>query len=454
MLRGMAVILFGLAISIESLAVQTPSPSKELSLLETIHLALANSSQLEVTRHQLSGEAANLELVKSKFFPTIDAGFSAGTVREYRADNISLLTSAAKKEAAEEVEYNNYEGSVSFVFNIFRGFQDIAALRKASAQRDKSENEHLLNRSEVIRKAILTYFGVQREKRKLTAEIEIKKLRESQLQDIKNRRQSGKDTELELLQAQYALSQQKPAIRRIETNIVIYTQQLIRLTGLDLSTSVKLTDSMGAAVAAIEKETKNTQLNELYKQALELNPAIAQLKAEEQTLDQERVKLRGMHLPSVDFVLEGKSQAERANELGEEANNRYSGMLQVSIPIFSGFSSVREQSAAAAAIAANRARQTQKREETLLNLSDAVQQLDLAKEEIDAQEINTKLADEAIKRAESLYKLGRITLTDLLQAYTDRIKASQLLADALYRRIESNVTLLHESGLLAGRPWD
>ncbi len=428
-------------------------PHHDLTLRRAIELALSSSAQITSMEALVARDTAQMDLSKSRFFPTVEANLAAGTVHEYRVDGIDTIVSTAPDDAAEKIEYNDYEGRVAFVWNLFRGFRDLTSLRESRINLERAEIQLQAVRSSILQQTILTYFGIERDQRKLDAELEIEKLRESQLRDIRSRQRSGRATDLETLQAQYELSQQKPAIRRIKASISQGKQKLIRLVGLELTVTLKLRDSMSEAVHAIEKQAQNVSLSELYKTALILSPVLLDLRAAEAGVEQERSRLLGQHLPSVDFVLEVRSRAQRLRDISEESSRRSSGMIQLNVPLFSGLSGLRERAVTYAQLRAVQAQQSYQREDLLLRLSDAYQQLDLAKGEIEAQEVNTNLADEAIKRADSLYGSGRITLTEVLRAYTDRINSSQLLADALFRRIEANVSLLHESGLLASRGW-
>jgi outer membrane protein TolC len=143
------------------------------------------------------------------------------------------------------------------------------------------------------------------------------------------------------------------------------------------------------------------------------------------------------HLPSVDFELFAKTKASRRTEVATAEATSYAGQVVLKVPLFSGLSSVWERREAAS-------RKKGLEEDRVIiwnrittDLYKSYKDWDLAKAKEKAETVNLKLTSQKIRSADSSYRNGRATLTDVLDSYSQDLAARRNLAQAQLDKLRS-----------------
>src|SRR6202012_5406029 len=102
---------------------------------------------------------------------------------------------------------------------LFSGFSTAAAVQSAKAAKEVQDQKLSTEKQNVRNDFIKAYFGIQWARRKLVSENEILELKKSRLEQVENRRQSGRATDLQGLQARLAVQSQQPRINSLNATL-------------------------------------------------------------------------------------------------------------------------------------------------------------------------------------------------------------------------------------------
>ncbi len=409
-----------------------------LTINDAVNKAMQNSAQIQAAEARRESARSQVKSANAGFLPSLSLEAQAGTLRDR-----STVPGEAEAPLVPR-DRNEYRANLLLKQNLFAGFRDIETLHKRKMAEQLRDLELEQMRSQIMVDVVRLYFAIQLAKIRLAATLETQQLREKQLKQVRDRARVGRATDLEVTEAQYAFEAEKPEIHLLKAEIETKTFQLIRLMGLKLDASLTLKDSLDTIQGFLGD--KNVSLPELYKQALTNNPDLKiKATAQEELTAEYRIQ-KARHLPELNIELRAGTSAFRQNEFGEPSSETYSGMLVLSVPLFSGFSSFSDRHSYEKSLMALKADESHKREDLFVALNQAFRQWHTAKSRIMAEQTNNKLADKTVSQAESLYRAGRATLQQVLDAYSKRLQAKRALAEAKYEQIVAHTDLLVLTG--------
>jgi len=409
------------------------SGAKQLSLEQAIAAAFRESPQLRQSRSFVDESRARTEVARASLGPKLDLNLELATARD-------RLASPNQPAPIVPRERNQYGGRLVLSQNLFAGFSDVNALRYARLSLVEKDAELSSVKNSVAKAVIERYFYIQLLQRKLSAENEVQQLRANQLKDLQSRLQVGRATELELLQARYALQAQKPQIDQLESDIELETMQLVRQLGFDLDSELHLTSSIEQAFLTLTDDAL-PPLSDAYERSLDKSPKMALIRSQFQAKEAELEREQAKFFPRADLELSAGMDAHLRSEVGSDDSLTYMGAVTVTVPLFSGLSSFSERRQNLAHLQGLKYEETIAREEILLELTRFYQQWRLSAKQAEAEGVNVALAEETIVRARSLFQAGRATINDLLDGYATKLQANQALAEAKYHRIQAAMSV-------------
>lgn len=402
---------------------------RRLSLAEAIQLSRQDNAEIAALRHE--AEAARIVRTgqTSRFLPVIDGVVTAGTRRDQdpSSDNLS---------PAETRDYNQYSGGLTLRQNLFRGFADYASYQAESANVEASDLE-LLKKIQDQRLAVIgSYFEIQLVLAKIAAAEEVAKARDQQLSYAKNRFRAGTVTELDVLRSQFEVESQKPILASLRSDLDKKKLSFAHLIGLPLDKPFELAVSLeqGHAVATA---AQLPSLSVALTQAIEGNTRIRVLQTERKQIDYANATRRGAHWPKVDFVLKAETRANVREEIGTADSQRLSGMVEMTVPLFSGLVSLHDRAEAAETAAAIAARFEAAKQTLLTDLNGALRDVELSRVRAEVGQANVDLARRTVDQSMSQYKAGTATLTMVLDTYTQLLQARNEYAQALFDGIKA-----------------
>lgn len=417
-----------------TLVAEEPIKAQKVSLQDAIRSALQSNPKILKMDKEVSIYKNRVSGARSAYLPKLALEVTGGTARDK-----DLYTDEIERPKTNR-DHNFYNSNVVASYNLFRGMSD----RNTETQyvETLASTEALKNQthSEVTRDVILSYFKVQLIQRKITAEKEAKILRGKQLTEVKNRNRAGSATRLEVLQAEYALKNTEPEIRKLENELQLATLELQQLMSGGFTQTLVLENGLETAFIS-SKAVKTPPLSQLYEKALKSNQALQVLHHENKRVQAELKSVQGSFWPSVDLRFVASSRAFVKDEIFDEDVRTYSGELALTIPLFDGLKSFADRAAIHDKLASQAFEEKIERDNLLQDITRYHQKRELAYGELTSEESNLELAEESIKQSRNLYEAGSAKLTDVLDAYTQKFAAVKNLGQAMYNHIEATAWL-------------
>lgn len=402
--------------------------ASSLSLDQAVQRGLATSRQLKISQEEEEISSAKTQQAFSGFLPKIALESSAGTIHD-RTPN-----PGEKEVPLAARDRNFYNAKVVLRQSIFSGFKTTAEFASARAQNKIKKDILRTVELETRVKILDIYFLIQLRSRSLELEKELAKTYESRLKDISRRTAAGKTTELDRLQAQYAFQGQSSRIRQLEAEIEQKTLELARLINSPIEEPLTLTDQLEAAAQAVDK-VKLPPMAEVLSTAYQQNSEILELDGQRDYLESELRKTSADSFPDLQLVAHGGTASYRRDEIASQRSLSYGFEFQLSLPLFTGFSSVGTRRESVGRLAILEQQRSLAREKLLEDVRALYRSWDVNIETIKSLHLSVKLSEETVRKAESFYELGRTPFTDVLDSYSKKLEARRSLLQAFYERI-------------------
>lgn len=435
---------FSLAQMIEAAVPLTPSPSPAaiieatpapetkpplvLSLKEATTRSLSGSRDVKKAKENLNAAREEQSVARAVFLPTLRFESNVGTLHD-RQPNIGDV---ASPEIARD--RNQYDAQLILNQPLFSGLHDFNDVRAKSAATAEQEWKLKSTALDISIHVIELYFGLQLAQAELMAEKEVAKLRQDQWSEVQNRARAGRATELDNLEAEYAVKAQEPTMKSLERDISSKSLKLARIMDLPLDQSFKLTDSL-SDIGAVLGGARLPSLGEAYQTAVRESPKLRAAENALQRIDLEYARDSSKHYPDLSFEVVAGYHSNLRAEFGTEDSKQYSGMLKLKVPLFSGLSSFDERRVNYARVASAREDLGIARDDLLQQLTDAYSEYELAESKVGAEKKNTELTARAVENAKNLFRAGRTVQTSVLDSYTRDLTARKNYAKALYDRV-------------------
>ncbi len=392
--------------------------------------ALGHSPQLVEVREQLNAAKSEVSTRRAAFFPSLRAELKAGTYHD-RIPNPGELSIPATAR-----DRNQYIGQLVLDQPILQGLGLFDGVAWAVARRKKASQHLIEMANKTARDVIQVYFGLQLTEAQLKAEREMLGFLTKKLSQVRQQRAQGRGTELQELQAEYAAQSKIPVIQDLETEWDIKKLKLSALTGETFGGEWKLTDQLVSANKVLE-ESQMPKLNEAVQKMLTANSELMQLEAAIEETRSEGSLNSAKHWPSLSLTLSAGTNAFQRSDLATSDSLTYSGELKLNVPIFSGLSSFHESDQTQAKVSALRMQFEHKRSQLIAEATQAFRDWETSALRVEAEKKNAALTRRAIDQAESLFRVGRATLTEVLDSYSNALSATRALDDAIYRRVDA-----------------
>lgn len=432
--RLLFVLFFATSVAPAAVPVETTNvdsakrPLLVLSLKEATTRALGGSRVVKKAKEDYNAARESTSVARAVFLPTLKFQSDVGTLHDREPSLGELEPPLVARDR------NQYDAKLVLTQPLFSGFRDLNDVRAKSAASLEQEWKLKSTALDISIEVIELYFGLQLAQADLEAEREVAKLRREQWDDVKNRARSGRATELDSLEAEYAVKAQEPSIKSLEQDISSKSLKLARILDLPLDQSFRLSDEL-SDIGAVLGAAKLPNLAEAYTIATQSSPKLRAAEHTVERIDLEYSRDSSKHYPDLSFEAIAGYHSNLRADFGTEDARHYSGMLKLTIPLFSGLSSFDERRVNRAKVASAQQDLGIARDDLLQELTDAYSELALAESKIVAEKKNTELTQRAIENAKSLFRAGRTTQTSVLDSYSRDLTARKNYVKALYDRI-------------------
>jgi outer membrane protein TolC len=443
-----------------SLFCSSLSAQEMLSLEQCRAMALKYNKEMAASVRQTESALYTVKSYKGNFFPNFtangtgiysnaDGGYSSGggNLPVFLPDATGQLLPNGSFAYFPGIDLNYkvgtvYMGGVQVEQPLYMGGKISAAYKMSVLGKEMAQMNETLTANTVILKTDQAYAQVVKAKEmKIVADTYNAMLMELH-KNVKSAHSHGLKPQNDVLKVQVKLNESELNIRKAENALRLATMNLCHLIGKPLDTDISVSDDFPDIEQRIETQTTNIAARPEY--AI-LNKQVA--------IAQQQVKLnRSELLPKVG--IKGSYDYIHGFELNDQTlldKGSFSVFLNVSIPLFHFGERSNKVRAAKAKLEQSRLEQENMNEQMLLELTQAVNNLDEARLEYELSNRSLEQAEENMKVSKSQYEVGLETLSDHLEAQTLWQQAYETKVDAHFQFYLSYIGYLKASGTLQSK---
>jgi outer membrane protein TolC len=306
-----------------------------LSLSEVMSLAKANNKELKAAQLEIEKADQQRVIARSAFLPTVSL-----TAQANHYFQLPPFFGFGENAEQDKIPYGRLGGEDQFAAGITAVEPLFAPWASPSAQRARLQQKQSIaaaqaKRTEVVAEIRKTYLMllVLNERIKLQQESIIRNKRV--LQDSRSLFIQGKGLRVDTLRAFTAVKNLEPDLNKLTYAAETGNMQLRALIGLDSLPDFTPGDSLELLVPADSKTEE-----EIYDEIRSTNPEIRLLTIQAELDKQQEKVSASYYLPVVSLV--GQYQVQSQTNNFDYGNAHYPGSsfvgLQVSVPLFTGFS--------------------------------------------------------------------------------------------------------------------
>jgi outer membrane protein TolC len=319
---------------------------------------------------------------------------------------------------------------------IYNGGAVIAGIRAAKFAEDSAYFSLRQTIDRVIADVRKQFYQVVLNRALIVAQQQSVELLAEQLKDQQNRYEAGTVPRFNVLQAEVALANAKPPLIQAVNNLRISQYQLVRLLGMDYKTS-KPSEVPFNVVGDLAYRPRSINVDESIRTSIERNPA---LKAQRQNIlvQAENVKVQfAGYLPTVSATAGYIWENNQAFQSLGEINQGWTIGFQGSWAIFDGFETAGRTAQARAQLEQSVINYDNGVRQVILDVQQAISNLQTAKETIESQEASVVQATEALRLARERLDAGAGTQLDVLNAQVALLQAQTTVLQARYDYISA-----------------
>ena len=391
--------------------------SDALDLKEVIRIAKENNPKIIAAREKIAQFEAQTKLAKSFIYPNLSwnlAGtylkdpvytgspkFNGDPYNQYSSD-LKLNQTLYTKGLFSAINFANYDKKIQDV-NLEIAERTLTqsiidAFYKFILNQQALDN--LLKNQEIIQKALKT---------------------------SNDRYQRGRGQLLDILQVKTQLALIQPQVEQAKNDFVIAGPQLVNFMGDKERPDFKL---KGRLKTLLLKEVQRyVDLKNFRLPEYELN----QLQITQ--LDYNRDVVLGKNYPTIKLVGDYLYNNYKKSELFSDYSHSWAIQLQLTIPLFSGFSSNQERAILASQDSQLRIARKDLENSLSLQQVSSIRNLETAEASLVSSEAAVKLAEQTQAESERLYRLSQIDFLQFLTVQQAALQAKSSLDQLKYKSI-------------------
>jgi outer membrane protein len=304
---------------------QNPMPGATLTLKTAVDMALTQNPNFLKARENIHYSEAGVPLIRSSLFPTVQAT-GTGYEKKDAAGNGNPLFGGDN--------YNQYVADIKLTQVLFQ-VGAISALGNAQKSLEISRLNSEISSRDLIGEVIKAYFQIVLNARNVETLMRQDRFVKESLNVAQSRERTGRGRLLDVLQVKTQVSLLQAQIFDAQNQLQIAAANLAYLIGDTGQKSFKITETLQAPdVAQVDTDVdlKHYQIPEILRDEL----AIEQL-------DDLKQMTLGKNLPNLALIGDYNYSNFKKEDLFNSYSNGWYVGLQLTIPIFSGFSSFYEQ---------------------------------------------------------------------------------------------------------------
>jgi outer membrane protein len=416
---GIALLVF-CSLAPAAFAVEKTDTLPTMTIGTAVQTAMNENPLVKQARERLNEVDATLRGSYSALFPTI-AAIGNGN---YKKDPVTNPYALFNGEP-----YNMYNVGLQITQPIYQGGLLTGGIGLAKSQSSQAEINYKMTERDTTLKVIQAFYNVVLAERNVEILKENQKVDQDLLKVIEHFEHTGRAQLLDVLQVKTEIALLLPQIAQAENLVKINAFQLATLVGLREVPEIAVRGTLDPPDRkAIEQDVKNEKLR-IYEVEL-ANEQIHQVQA------QKDIAL-AKDLPSLNAAANwDRSAYVKTDLLNEDATN-WTVSLNLTVPIFSGLSSIYERRTYASQEAQADYGKTNAEDQANLNQIQALKTLDTAETTVEFSKKAFDIAGQSLKEALRQYRLGTSNLQQYLQNEQSYLQAATSYESAKYQYIVS-----------------
>jgi outer membrane protein len=425
------------------------SAQKQLSLQESISIALNRNTTLIKSTNSLKGSESNVKAATGNFLPNISADLGW----QYSRNELRYETSPFNFDTT--TESRNYGGGIGSSWVLFDGLSNLAAHSKSENELEAAKYDVDRLKQDIVFQTISLYYDVINTMEQLKFREEDVKGNQKNLETITERNRLGSVTLADVYAQQVRVGNAELEVILTSNQLETNKSELLSFLGLDVLEEYVFTDTIFTGEIdkikqSLAKDYQN--LGELVAKALENRYDYKSAQLNLESADDGITIARAGHFPSLVNTINYRFGAD---QIRNSLDNRYLDVgFTLRIPILSGFS-VENNVQFAEILAENRQIEMIELERDIKkSIKKTYLDLQAAEKALKVSEGNVLASQENLKIESEKYSLGAGTLLNVLVANSAYMNAKTDFTNAQFAYITFSEQLKYHLGIIDFKSYE
>ena len=413
--------LLGFAVAVTAAETNAPAwLARPLSLADCENIALAQNAVILKAKDDLEASQGVVIQTRAVALPHLKA---AG---QYQDEEKSLVQTFP---GISDQPHQSWNAGIQLVQDIYTGGKMVAALRAASATKKQALAQYQTTLSDTLLLVRVAYYDVLLASQQIVVNEASVKLLQKELDDQQRRFDAGTVPHFNVLRAEVAVANAKPALIHARSQYRIAKNVLVNLLGYNLPREV-LEDIPMTLTDNFDTAPWNLALPDAIQQALERRTELQDLRQQIKLQNLNVVSAKSGYKPTV-AAFAGYNWVNNAfsTDLSDELDGWNVGG-QVSWDIFDGALTAGKVKQAKALYHKSETELTDRSRQIELDVRTAYSDFIEAQEVLDSQSKVQEQAEESLREANARFNAGTGTQLDVLDAETSLTQARTTLVQA------------------------
>jgi outer membrane protein len=406
---------------------------KELGLKDAVNQALNRNAAIKVSEEKLTEASANKTLSVERLLPSL----SLATGAAYKKDPLNIGNPLFNGEP-----YNQYDFGLMAVQPIFDGGGTWAAIRAASQETRVKELDLQIAKRNITLEVIKSYYSLLLADKKIRTIEKNRQMQLEQLSTAQSRYAIGRAQLLDVLQVKTGLALLESKTSAAKEQLDLAAAEIATLLGESEASAISLTGDLKEP----DWNVISRRIEDNLKSGPSRLPELEKTDTQLEQLDNLKTVSLSKHYPQLGASALWKRSSYAKIDLLDNYSTSWALAIQLTIPIFSGFSSYSERNALGSQRKQLEITQWQQTDQASLDQIRAKKELDLARVTASTSASAYTLAAEAAKEATKEYKLRTIDDLKYLQLQQTYLDSELLFEQAKFDYITASARYFVASG--------
>jgi len=432
-LRGMqksfpSCIFFTFSIAFLFLSPSSSAAVVPLALKAAVSKALEKNKDAGRVREKITEAEQQIPVVRSKLFPDLSIVANSTT----KKDAVNSSSAAFGGES-----YNTHLFGVRLIQPLL-SFGIFSAIDSAKKDIELRELDAEITQRDLSASVIKAYYQVILFNRNLETMKRQQEIVQSSLRETLQRQKSGRSSMLDVLQVKTEEALLKAQLSQLESEINVAVSELAYLMGDTQMSAIVLPSQVD--FPSLEKIDYGLLKKDFRAFKIEKIQLLT-----EQVQAQKQIT-RGRHLPSLNLTAGYDYNSSRRSDLFDDDSNSWNMGLQLTVPLFSGFSSIYAQRVLLSQQQQLDFERLQAISETEFLQISSREKLEAAHQSIETGAVALKLAQDSVKEAQRQFRFSTLDLTQYLNIQRSLFQAESALNSSKYNYLKALTDYYSASG--------